>query len=539
MVEAQADADADAAVPAALLLGTGALAVLLAFFLRVLARGRTGWPATAPPSRKASPVGAAEAVGAVSKAASRPAPVPAATSKPAAAARAALAAPASPAAPAAPERRVDRIGGGDVRMWRDIAVQRLAARLVPEVETSPEGAALRRALRSRVSAYLDDRPRFVASGCADGQSRLLDARAAYKQLVSVRHDTGSRDMLRSVLLAPGPQLLTGTWDGKWHRWEAWPSKPLRATEFARGEQGVGHENLVSGLALSRDGRKLAVACSVGHVLLFQGDCPKKEVVITDRVDLVRLKEALKMGDYSEFFLKEDMELVGQHLEERDELLSEGAFEGKTSRRDLDKTELPAKFAFRFTGCLTRGHKKAWRILKHDGAVRCLVLSNEGSSEFLYSGSRDRSVRKWALQDGSLVHAYEGHASEVRCLAVNRDYLVSGGDDRTIKVWQKGSPSLLRSFAAHSDFVRAVALCQNLPRRLVSAGDDQAVTLWDAGTGARLLDFPHEAIVGSLLLDMSVLLTACDDGRLRVWRVEDAKLEQQIRHPAAVTALSWM
>eukprot|EP00927_Polykrikos_kofoidii_P010903 TRINITY_DN14600_c0_g1_i1.p1 TRINITY_DN14600_c0_g1~~TRINITY_DN14600_c0_g1_i1.p1 ORF type:complete len:533 (-),score=48.51 TRINITY_DN14600_c0_g1_i1:82-1680(-) len=423
--------------------------------------------------------------------------------------------------------------GGDLWRWRWLATRRLVGRYV-------EAPVTANAIRRRICCFLDDRPRYVASGCVDGQARIFDVLSG-RQIVSVRHDPGARDAVNSLYMsAVGPSLITGTWDGKWHRWESWPQRPGRASELARGEQGIGHENQVSGFALSRDGNKVAVACTVGRVLLFCGNCPTTEVIVTDQEDLLRLRDVVKLGDYGEFYLLEDVELGGVVVEKNDQLLFEAAFAGKSSRKDIPALDLPAHLRFRFRGCLTHGHKKAWRSLEHDGAVKALVISAEGSAEYLYSGSRDRLVKKWSLLDGSCVHAYTGHTSMVRCLAVNSKYLVSGGDDRAVLVWRKQEPELIRTIKGHSDFVRSVALCPNLTERLVSAGDDKRVILWDADMGLRLFDFPHHQTVPAVvLLNASLLLSAGEDGRLRVWNVEDGELKSQMRHPGSVTALSWM
>merc|ERR1712048_946035 len=106
--------------------------------------------------------------------------------------------------------------------------------------------------------------------------------------------------------------------------------------------------------------------------------------------------------------------------------------------------------------------------------------------------------------------YEGHTSTVRCLTTNREYLASGSDDRSIRIWKKDAPVHVRTLMGHSDFVRAVSLCPNLIERLVSAGDDRKVILWNVVTGSRLLDFPHDCIVNSVILNASLLATGADD-----------------------------
>merc|ERR1719265_2668445 len=138
------------------------------------------------------------------------------------------------------------------------------------------------------------------------------------------------------------------------------------------------------MAMNRDGYKVAVACTVGRVMVFRGNCPKKVVIVHEQAEIDEFKNKLKLGDYGEFYLTEGVEVCGTKLEKYDEMLAEAAFEGKKSRRDLDKVDFPAVFHFRFTGCLTQGHKKAWRNLEHDAAVKCLAISAEGAQEFVYT-----------------------------------------------------------------------------------------------------------------------------------------------------------
>lgn len=437
---------------------------------------------------------------------------------------------ALPRVAAASASAAPRVAGGpplesgrELWLLRAIAVQRLLA-------------AASQAAKRHVWRFLDDRPRTVATGCGDGQGRIFNL-ATGKLQVSVRHDFSNRQALTTVLLMPGPQLLTTTWDGKWHTWDEWPTKPARPGEVARGEKGVGHENSICGIAISRDGNLLACACTVGRILVYRSNCPTVVVDVQTAEDMERLRENIKMGDNSELYLIEPMELGGVRLERKMALLQEAAFKTMSSRRDLTKLELPARLHFRFVGCMTHGHRRAWRTLEHEDAVRCLALIAEGSGEYLYSGSRDRTIRKWNIRTGSCAHTYSGHSAAVRCLTVNGSFLVSGSDDRTLRVWKKDEAMCIRKITGHTDFVRAVALCRTFQTRLVSSCDDLKVYLWDVSTGERLREYEHAGFVHALVLHESLLITACEDKHLRVWEVESATCQQQVRHPAPVTALS--
>ncbi|KAF8719719.1 hypothetical protein HU200_024470 [Digitaria exilis] len=64
-------------------------------------------------------------------------------------------------------------------------------------------------------------------------------------------------------------------------------------------------------------------------------------------------------------------------------------------------------------------------------VNCLAVSGTG---YLYTGSRDKSIKAWSLEDYSLRCTMTGHKSTVSCLAVASGILYSGSWDGTIRSW---------------------------------------------------------------------------------------------------------
>jgi len=331
-------------------------------------------------------------------------------------------------------------------------------------------------------------------------------------------------------------LVTGTWDGKRHTWDVWPHKPNKPTELVRGTKAVGHENRVTSVAVNRHRNLLACACSAGCVLVYRAECPTISVEVQEADELQLLQDALKIGEFSELLLTESIEIGGVPLEQNYELLQEADFAGHSLKREVNTLAIPARLHFRFSGCITRGRSHAWLQLEHEASVLCMALSAENCLEFLYSGSRDRTVKKWSLVDGCCVHVYRGHGSMVRCLAVNGQYLATGSDDRSVRIWQRDTAAELRTMAGHRDFVRAVSLCSTFQQRLASSGDDHQVILWDVSKGERLATYTYSSVVSALVLREAALITACDDGWLRIASAEGGVLEKKLKHPGGVTAL---
>jgi ribosomal RNA-processing protein 9 len=78
---------------------------------------------------------------------------------------------------------------------------------------------------------------------------------------------------------------------------------------------------------------------------------------------------------------------------------------------------------------------------HKDAVTCLTF-REGTHQ-LYSGSLDRSIKLWSLEDMAYVDTLFGHQAEVLALdALRAERALSCGADRTCRVWKIAEESQL-------------------------------------------------------------------------------------------------
>lgn len=104
--------------------------------------------------------------------------------------------------------------------------------------------------------------------------------------------------------------------------------------------------------------------------------------------------------------------------------------------------------------------------KHNSGINALALSGDGC--VLYSGACDRSILVWERQKVEeeesgrfdfkmvVVGALRGHTRSILCLAVVSDYLCSGSEDKSIRVWNINEYSCLAVLEGHRGPVKCIA-----------------------------------------------------------------------------------
>ncbi|XVF39271.1 hypothetical protein PTKIN_Ptkin01aG0021500 [Pterospermum kingtungense] len=136
-------------------------------------------------------------------------------------------------------------------------------------------------------------------------------------------------------------------------------------------------------------------------------------------------------------------------------------------------------------------EKDWRY----SGIHALAVSENG---YLYTGSGDKLIKEWSLQDGTLSCTMSGHKSVISSLAVSNGVLYSGSWDGTVRLWSLSDRSLLT----------------------VLGGDTP-------GTVTTVL---------SLAADQNTLVATYENGSIKIWRDDVFRKSIQV-HNGAILAIS--
>ncbi|KAK1269783.1 hypothetical protein QJS04_geneDACA005338 [Acorus gramineus] len=122
--------------------------------------------------------------------------------------------------------------------------------------------------------------------------------------------------------------------------------------------------------------------------------------------------------------------------------------------------------------------------KHCAGVNCLAVLKSQSSDgrdYLFTGSRDGTLKRWALGDDSVSCSatFESHIDWVNDVVLAGDTLVSCSSDTTVKTWNCLSDgACTRTLRQHSDYVLCLSAADKNSNIVASGGLGGEVFIWD-------------------------------------------------------------
>ena len=201
---------------------------------------------------------------------------------------------------------------------------------------------------------------------------------------------------------------------------------------------------------------------------------------------------------------------------------------------------------------------------HDKDINAISLSS--TSSFFASASQDRTVKIWSTEEGEVQGILRGHRRGVWSVVFapkdappisgengpassNRGLVLTGSGDKTVKIWSLNDYSCLRTLEGHTNSVLKVLWLPTTPPSstsnapasskhsplIASAGGDGLLKVWDASTGevAATLD-NHTDRIWALTVnpDTGMLVSGGGDSVVTFWK--DTSSETAAKTSAAAT-----
>jgi WD40 repeat protein len=178
---------------------------------------------------------------------------------------------------------------------------------------------------------------------------------------------------------------------------------------------------------------------------------------------------------------------------------------------------------------------------HTAPVTALAWSPDSTR--LASSSWDKTVQVWDATTGKRLLTYQGHTSIVTVVAWSPDgrRIASASADRTVQVWDTSTGATLLTYTGHTGAVNAVAWSPD-GKLIASGSDDHKVQIWNATTGGDVFTYyGHGDAVKAVAWspDGSNIASASLDGKVQVWNASGGNLVFTYQgHTGLVTALAW-
>ena len=281
----------------------------------------------------------------------------------------------------------------------------------------------------------------------------------------------------------------------------------QATQWREVGTLSGHKGAVSCLAISADGKNICSASGEKTITLWQTVDGSEQILAGHSEAVSALLIATLPQDSS---LPENYEDLASSVEDAmpiaqakpkgTPILISGSSDKTIKLWNLNNGEVIRTLA------------------GHSGSVISLAIAPDGQT--LFSGSIDETIKLWNLNNGEIINTFTGHQGAVGSLAVSPDgqTLFSGSWDETIKLWNLSTGQIERVMEGHSGAVNSLAISPD-GQTLFSDSIDDSIKLWQISTGEELSPLSGSSThISSLAISPNgqLVFGASIDDTIKIW-----------------------
>lgn len=177
-------------------------------------------------------------------------------------------------------------------------------------------------------------------------------------------------------------------------------------------------------------------------------------------------------------------------------------------------------------------------LGHTKTITSLLYMKHSENDFLFTASKDQTIRLIGLKDGELITKFSGHQDSVNCLLKLKEQLfdfkgfLSCSDDGYIKIWSSESSESVFDLNLEKPIKCVIALedfDENVSFAIISGLNTGTILIHDIKNQKLLNTLQHSKNDAVTCLcnfqkkDENILLSGCADGTVKVWNYLNGNL----------------
>ena len=178
---------------------------------------------------------------------------------------------------------------------------------------------------------------------------------------------------------------------------------------------------------------------------------------------------------------------------------------------------------------------------HEGELLAVAAAS-GDAKYVACGGRDNKIRIYDIRQKAEVKVFQGHRGAITSLVFRKgtNILFSGSEDRCIKQWDLNEMGYLDTLFGHQEPISALdCWTKDEP---ISASSDRTVRLFKVAQESHLVFRGHGSAVDAVqVLTDSSYISGGQDGSLRLWRETNKKAVSTVQaaHGSEGTNPNWI
>lgn len=162
---------------------------------------------------------------------------------------------------------------------------------------------------------------------------------------------------------------------------------------------------------------------------------------------------------------------------------------------------------------------------HHKHINCISISFD--DKYLATGGWDKMIRIYSPKDLSWIHTFNKHRQEVTALAFRQNHLLlySGSADRSVMLWtleEDDHRCFVDDLYGHESTITSIDILKR-ERVLTAGGRDQSIRVWKIVEQAQtVFESKHQSVDIARYIDDRTFVSGGEDGTICVWTMMKRK-----------------